>query len=496
MINKRTFLKSIDCDTAGWIEHNNSKKPLTIDEELRIFQGNQVGTLARTHYSKGQLVSGSTIQSAIAYTQQLINTHKNIILFEGAFEHNGFVARPDILVKTGEDYQLIEVKSSTPKKLNTAEGKPYLDDIAYTFWIVSSTGINITNAQLWFLNKSYRMGDNPLNLFQKDDCTEQAYDQAQEYTILGPGKKSVIINASIQPAGVLQATCKGCEHNHSCFPNFDQFTLFQIPKMTKKKIQDYIDQGITSASLIPSDKIPDAGLNAYTCLVNGQPLCQKQPVKDAIAQWEYPVGYFDFETINPALPIIADCEPYAQIPFQYSLHIAQTAQQDKTTYQHKEFLANPDHFEPEVLNLAQQMAADLKDCKTIVAYHMSFEQARTKWLAEWVNQKGEPQLANQLMAIRERFVDLEPLIKDHFYDLSFKGSYSIKKVLPVIAPGLTYQGMNVSNGADAAGVFLNKLLCREQELVKKGYTIPSSADLLAYCKQDTWAMVEIVDYFI
>jgi len=495
MINKRTFLKSIDCDTAGWIEHSNSKKPLSIDEELRIFQGNQVGTLARTHYPKGQLVSGSTIQSEIAYTQQLINSHKNIILFEGAFEHNGFVARPDILVKTGEDYQLIEVKSSTPKKLHTAEGKPYLDDITYTYWIVSSTGINITSAQLWFIKKTYRMGDNPLTLFQKDDCTKQVYDQAQVYATLAPSKKSVI-NASIQPARVLKAECKGCEHNHSCFQNFDQYTLFQIPKMTKKKIQDFIDQGITSASSILSDKIPDAGLNAYTCLVNGQPLCQKEPVKEAIAQWEYPVSYFDFETINPALPIIADCEPYAQIPFQYSLHIAQTAQQNKTTYQHKEFLANPNRLESEVLNLAQQMAADLKDCKTIVAYHMAFEQARTQWLAQYCANKGQQQLADQLMAIREKFVDLEPLIREHFYDLSFQGSYSIKKVLPVIVTGLTYQGMNISNGADAAGVFLNRVLNRNQELVKKGYIIPSEEDLLVYCKQDTWAMVEIVDYFI
>lgn len=495
MINKRTFLKSIDCDTAAWIEHNNSKKSLTIDEELRIFQGNQVGTIARTLFPNGQLISGSTIQSAIATTRQLINTHENIILFEGAFEHNGFVARPDILVKTGQDFQLIEVKSSTPKKLSTSKGKPYLDDIAYTFWILSSTGINITTAHLWFLNKSYRMGDAPLKLFKKEDCTDDAGKQAQMYASLGMGKKSVI-TAPQQPSILLKATCKGCEHAHSCFKNFDQHTIFQIPKLVKKKIQVLIDQGITTAGAIPPGEITAAGLNAYTSLVNGQGLCRKQPIKDAIDQWEYPIGYFDFETINPALPLISNCEPYAQIPFQYSLHIAQDPQQNKTTYQHKEFLANPDHLESDVMQLAQQIAADLKDCKTIVAYHMSFEQARTKWLAEWVNQKGEPQLANQLMAIRERFVDLEPLIREHFYDLSFKGSYSIKKVLPVIAPGLTYQGMNVANGADAAGVFLNMVLKRVQTLVNHGYTIPSRADLLEYCKQDTWAMVEIVDFFI
>ena len=495
MINKRTFLKSIDCDTAAWIAHNVCDKALAIDEELRIFQGNQVGMLARTHFPTGQLISGSTIQSAIASTRQLINTHENIILFEGAFEHDGFVARADILVKTGQDYQLIEVKSSTPKKLHIAEGKPYLDDIAYTFWILSSTGINITSAQLWFLNKSYRMGEPPLNLFKKEDCTEDAGKQAQAYASLGTGKKS-IITAPQKPNCLLKAACKGCEHAHSCFKNFDQHTIFQIPKMSKKKMQDLIDQGITTAGAIPPGEITAAGLNAYTCLVNGQDLCQKQSIKDAVAQWEYPIGYFDFETINPALPLISDCEPYAQIPFQYSLHIAQTAQQSKKAFQHKEFLANPAHLQAEVLKLAQQMAADLKECKTIVAYHMSFEQARTKWLAEWVNKKGVPQLADQLLAIRDRFVDLEPLIKDHFYDLSFQGSYSIKKVLPVVAPGLSYQGMNVANGADAAGVFLNMVLNRVQTLVNQGYTVPSRANLLEYCKKDTWAMVEIVDYFI
>ena len=126
---------------------------------------------------------------------------------------------------------------------------------------------------------------------------------------------------------------------------------------------------------------------------------------------------------------------------------------------------------------------------------MSFEKCRTKWLAEWVEQKGEKELAGKLRKINERFVDLEPILIKHFYDKRLKGSYSIKKVLPIVAPELTYEGMNVSNGEDAASLFLNMLLGREEELKMKGYRIPSRKDLLEYCKQDTWAMVEIYDYF-
>ena len=71
-------------------------------------------------------------------------------------------------------------------------------------------------------------------------------------------------------------------------------------------------------------------------------------------------------------------------------------------------------------------------------------------------------------------------------DIAFGGSTSIKKVLPVIVPDLTYADMEVANGTDAMEAF-TRLLEMPDGLDKTKL----QNEMLGYCKLDTLAMVEI-----
>lgn len=83
-------------------------------------------------------------------------------------------------------------------------------------------------------------------------------------------------------------------------------------------------------------------------------------------------------------------------------------------------------------------------------------------------------------------------MKGHFYDPRMRGSFSIKKVLPVIADDLRYDELDeVQEGTGARVAYLKAIfdrpdLDRMADLERK---------LRLYCRQDTWAMVEIV-YFL
>ena len=70
-----------------------------------------------------------------------------------------------------------------------------------------------------------------------------------------------------------------------------------------------------------------------------------------------------------------------------------------------------------------------------------------------------------------------------------KGSYSLKKVLPVLVPGLSYDGMEIGNGVEAFIAYsqFENLLKKDKEKYDEKYKA-----LINYCKQDTWAMVEII----
>jgi hypothetical protein len=73
-----------------------------------------------------------------------------------------------------------------------------------------------------------------------------------------------------------------------------------------------------------------------------------------------------------------------------------------------------------------------------------------------------------------------------YYHNDLNGSYSIKKVLPIFS-NLKYDGMPIKNGTEALVAYAN-FPYMDEKTFKQTYQ-----ELLEYCKQDTWAMVEILE---
>ena len=183
----------------------------------------------------------------------------------------------------------------------------------------------------------------------------------------------------------------------------------------------------------------------------------------------------DFETFNPALPAYIGTRPYLQVPFQWSTHILG----GNGALDHHEFLA--EGADDPRRRFAETLIDVLGDSGSILVYS-SFEKSRLNEIA-----KVYPDLQDNIEAITERFVDLLALLRRDFYHPNFKGSFSIKTVLPALVPDLRYDGLGIKEGATAAASFEKSLHSDCPEIEKKRIR----DDLLAYCKQDTLAMVEI-----
>lgn len=84
-------------------------------------------------------------------------------------------------------------------------------------------------------------------------------------------------------------------------------------------------------------------------------------------------------------------------------------------------------------------------------------------------------------------VDLLALIRQHFYHPDFKGSFSIKKVLPALVPELSYKGLAIADGGTAAMSFAKVVSGKASELEAAAIR----KHLLEYCKLDTLAMVKV-----
>ena len=82
---------------------------------------------------------------------------------------------------------------------------------------------------------------------------------------------------------------------------------------------------------------------------------------------------------------------------------------------------------------------------------------------------------------------MEIFSKQLYIHKDFKGSSSIKYVLPVIAPELSYESLDIQNGGMACNGWKRMIFeIKDPEEQKQ-----LAQNLLDYCKLDTFAMVRI-----
>jgi hypothetical protein len=118
---------------------------------------------------------------------------------------------------------------------------------------------------------------------------------------------------------------------------------------------------------------------------------------------------------------------------------------------------------------------------TIVVYS-SYEEAMMRQVAE-----AFPELRQAFTAISKRLWDLYPVIKEHYYHPAFQGSYSIKSILPVMVPDLSYRDLLIQEGAQAASEYY-RMVFIEEDWIEQARIKDA---LLQYCARDTMAMVRL-----
>lgn len=108
--------------------------------------GHQVGTLAQCYFPDGHVISTLDYDEAVAQTNELLQ-RSDVVIYEAAIRHVDYFIRVDVLVKRGNDIELIEVKAKSyapdettfTNKRNPAminkDWLPYLDDVAFQTWV-------------------------------------------------------------------------------------------------------------------------------------------------------------------------------------------------------------------------------------------------------------------------------------------------------------------------------------------------------------------------
>lgn len=453
------------------------RNPGDVKQQAILDAGTSVGELARQLFKYGVDASPPDNYSyhiSVAKTKALIDRDVPII-YEAAFQYEGVLCAIDILVKQGKSWYAFEVKSAASVK------DQHIQDAALQYYVMKNCGLPLEDISIIHLNNQYtRKGKLDIRqLFATESILEQVLEQ-QEFVSRKVQELKDLLTQPDEPIVDIGPHCfvpYECDFTNHCWAHIPkENSVFDLgPKIAWK----LLSEGYKQLDDIPQEF--EMSANAAMQLAHyrsGEVYIDKEQIREFLEPICYPIYFFDFETIMPGIPEFDDSKPYQQIPFQFSLHVQQFEGSD---LEHFEYLG--DGLNDPRPGLIEAMINLLGQTGSIICYNMGFEKTRIKDLA-----KLYPQFETELLAINDRVFDLMiPFQKRWYYHPHFRGSYSIKAVLPVLIPELRYDELDIPEGKMASLVY-SQLKFQDQITA----TLQRQA-LRAYCKMDTLAMVKIVD---
>ena len=441
LLSKSSIKLGLQCPKALWLKMNKPDLAGETDAatQKRFDEGNAVGEAARKVFPKGVLIEKEYFQIAegIVETEELIASgHK--VLMEASFSANDLYARADIFKKGKKNWELIEVKAGTSVK------PEYLEDVAIQASIIEAAGKSLESISVMHINRACIYPDLS-NLFTRVDVTDDANALSRELK----NKINELKKVAIQKNEPRIKVGEQCDDPYEC------------------AFKDHCWKGAQADERVGTKAKAKA---------------DGELIQEALADWQYPLYFFDFETIAPAIPRFHGTRPYDGIPFQFSCHVQK--KQDSSAIEHFEYL-HQDASDPRP-KLIKEMLKGLGTKGSIVSYFKSFEIRVIKELAAFDKKNSA-----KLLAIVDRFVDPLPLIKKAVEHPDFIYGHSLKVVAPaLIGKKYSYEGMNIGDGSTSQAL-------AEQVMngkIKGKARVKVVKDLLDYCRQDTLAMVELVKW--
>jgi hypothetical protein len=479
LLSKSRFLSGLQCHKRLYLEcyaPRTLRDPISKATEALFEAGAKVGIVARGLFAGGVRIGEDRMEAAVIKTTAALGEPASRAIYEAAFNHDNVRVRVDILAPAGNGvWDLVEVKSSAGFK------EEYLADIGIQLHVLEGAGVPIRKACLVHVNNQYVYEGGPYvleQLFTVRDLTEQARDAIPRLKPHLESMRSALWEWE-PPAIAVGQHCKRpylCPFYGHCHSNRPDYPLESLPRMNQNLQRALREAEIQDIRDIPEDfeGLTDLHKRIRASVITG--MVHSDPeLKQKLGELQMPVHFLDFETCNPALPRFVGTRPFQQVPFQWSDHVLH---QDGTL-EHRGYL-HTDETDPRE-RLAEALVQTLGTEGSIVVYS-GFEERIIRLLAQDLEEWRD-----DLLAIVTRIVDLLELIRSHYYHPRFKGSFSIKDVLPAMIEDLNYNDLQIQEGSQAATAFVEMLdpatsRCRRLELEDA---------LKAYCKRDTYAMVRL-----
>jgi hypothetical protein len=483
-LSKSRIQSGRQCHKRLWLElHAREASNWTSSAQARLDEGTRFGELARDLLGGGVLIAADHmhVDEALAQTAALLvrPDAEAPMLFEPAFSYQGVRVRVDAFQRHGDHDTLIEVKSTTSVK------PEHVWDCAIQTWVARGAGRNVTRVVHGHVDNRfvYRTEADFQGLLKLVDITA-------EVEVLLPQIPGIVEDLKRMVADSIPAIITGRQcsvpyecpflaHCRAAEPPRPDYPIHVLPR-ARALVDRLSTAGYLDLCDVPATEFRNGTHQRIAHATRTGTTFISEELPKLLADIPYPRNYLDCETITFVVPRWLGTRPFQQLPFQFSCH----TESSDGAIRHDAFLDVSGQVP--LQGFVEKLLNVVVGSGSVIVWNQGFEATRLRELAERF-----PQYAEALLAIVDRMVDLLPIYQKHYYHRDMRGSWSIKAVLPTIAPDLDYQVLEVADGGEAQQAYLKAC---------DPYTSPDERErlrsqLLAYCERDTWAMVRLAHAF-
>lgn len=474
-LTKSRFMAGLQCPKRLWNEvHAPLDEPL--GESVALVAGRAIDRVAQS-MEPGLVISRDDgLPAAIRATVERLGESPATVLYQPAFRHGRLAVIADVLRPGGRNrYDLVEVKSSTKVK------DEHVPDVAFQAMVLRSAGVGLRRVFIGHVNNAFvleREGDYR-GLLAEADVTREV-DELEEEIVADAARLQRVLDRRTAPSVEMGAHCSSpyeCPFVSRCAAESGAEIEYPVELLPRARAlaEALRAEGYEDLRDVPAERLSSPlHRRIHAATRSGRADFDERETLE-LQSLGSPRAYLDFETIQFAVPEIVGTRPYEQLPFQWSLHVEDARGR----------LTHAEHLAVESFGDFARLAGELLEAVPrrgpVFVYNAGFERQVLARLAARL-----PRLAEPLGELAARLFDLLPVTQRAYYHPQMRGSWSIKSVLPTIAPALEYATAGEVRGGEAAQLAFLELRSAETAAARRKQL---RADLVEYCRRDTLGLV-------
>ena len=324
ILSKSTYIKGLQCEKALYMhkKHPYLRDKLSIEQRAKFQRGTDVGVLAHEVFPGGidmSPASPSQFPKKAQETWDNLSNPEVKVMYEAVFQHNDTLIMLDILVRDGDKWLAVEVKSSL--RLSDT----YYNDAALQYYVLKGCGVPLSDFRLMYLNGDY-VKDGPIDvqqLFKMESVMEYVVER-EDFVAKNVERLKAVVSLPHAPLVDIGTQCHDpypCDFQGYCWKHVpkDSF-LFTTAMDDEALFENYFNGVNTNAKMLQQlDPDSEEARQIEALETNSYYIDYKTLYTLAPQPKPKSVAYLNLLLNRPAVPEIDGTKPYEEMILAFAL---------------------------------------------------------------------------------------------------------------------------------------------------------------------------------